>query len=56
MTIERWTYQVIEVKPAFLTVKPEALQEKLNQMGQAGWELVSVFHTHLVTLYFKRRL
>ncbi len=56
MTTERWAYQVIEVKPAFLTVKSEALQEKLNQMGLAGWELVSVYHTHLVTLYFKRPL
>jgi hypothetical protein len=56
MINERWAYQVIEVKPGFLTIKPEALQEKLNQMGQAGWELVNVHHSHLVTLYFKRPL
>ena len=56
MITERWAYQVIEVKPACLTVKTEALQENLNQMGQAGWELVSVFHTLMLTLYFKRPL
>jgi hypothetical protein len=56
MANERRAYQVVEVKAAFLGVDTEALQEKLNQMGQAGWELVTIHHTHSVTLYFKRPL
>jgi Domain of unknown function (DUF4177) len=53
---KRWAYQVIEVKPAFLMVKTEHIQEKLNQMGQSGWELVNVIQSTHITLYFKRPL
>lgn len=46
MTNERWTYQVVEVKPGFLGSSREAVQERLNQLGMQGWELVSVVQSH----------
>jgi hypothetical protein len=59
MPTERWAHQVIELKSTFLGVKTEAIQEKLNQMGQSGWELVQVVPAHSTFgfhLYFKRPL
>jgi hypothetical protein len=39
----RWTYQVIEIKPAlFGPSVTERAQEELNNAGRLGWELVSV--------------
>lgn len=39
----RWKFQVVEIKPDFWgRLKPEVIQEQINQMGAQGWELVSV--------------
>ena len=46
MANERWTYQVVEVKPGFLGFKRGAVQERLNQLGALGWELVAVLQPH----------
>lgn len=55
MATERWTYQVVELKASFMGMhKAQDIQDKLNQMGQNGWELVSVFQSYKLTLYFKR--
>lgn len=43
---ERWSYQVVEVKPRFLGVRAADLQERLVQLGLQGWELVSVLQAH----------
>jgi len=59
MANERWTYQVIEVKNGFWGVKRDAMQERLNQLGLQGWELVSVLQTnqlHPTHLYLKKSL
>jgi hypothetical protein len=38
----RWTYQVIEIKPAWTgRIKPQAIQDELNRLGLQGWELAS---------------
>jgi len=42
MVSDRWTYQVVEVKPGFLGSTRDAAQEKLSQLGLQGWELVAV--------------
>ncbi|MGH8051168.1 MAG: DUF4177 domain-containing protein [Arenimonas sp.] len=55
MTIVRWAYQVVELKGSFMGgLKAQEIQDKMNQMGQSGWELVSVFQSYKVTLFFKR--
>jgi hypothetical protein len=57
MATERWAYQVVELKASFWGIhKAQEIQDKMNQMGQAGWELVSVFQSYKVTLFFKRPL
>ncbi len=60
MENDRWTYQVIEVKPGFLGgASREVAQERLNQLGVQGWELVAVIQTHRfqpVQLYLKKAL
>jgi hypothetical protein len=43
MASDRWSYQVVEVKPSFLSFSPrDAAQERLTQLGLQGWELVAV--------------
>ncbi len=57
MANERWTYQVVEVKPRLFGVRPEDVQAELNRLGAQGWELVSVTQPgamHPVRLYLKR--
>ena len=57
MAHDRWSYQVVELGNTFLgPPKPDVIQEKLNQMGQQGWELVSIVQAFKVTLFFKRPL
>ncbi|MCC8362123.1 hypothetical protein LK996_03410 [Lysobacter sp. A6] len=53
---DRWNY-VVEVKPGFMGLSREAVQEKLVQLGLQGWELVSVVQSHpfkAVQLYLKK--
>jgi len=42
MVSDRWSYQVVEIRPGFLGSTREAAQEKLIQLGLQGWELVAV--------------
>ncbi len=59
MADERWGYQVVEVKPGFLGSTRDAAQERLQQLGLQGWELVSAIQSHRfapVQLYLKKRL
>ena len=46
MAYDRWNYQVVEVKPGFMGLKRDVVQEKLVQLGLQGWELVSVVQSH----------
>ena len=42
---QRWTYQVIELKPSFTgRLTAETLQAELNRQGALGWELVQIVH------------
>ena len=55
MANDRWSYQVVELGSSFWgPPKPDQIQEKLNQMGQSGWELVNIVQGFKVTLVFKR--
>lgn len=55
MANDRWSYQVVELGNSFWgPPKPEQIQEKLNQMGQNGWELLSMIPGFKLTLVFKR--
>jgi hypothetical protein len=57
MAYDRWNYQVVEVKPGFMGLKRDVVQEKLVQLGLQGWELVSVVQSHPfkpVQLYLKK--
>lgn len=57
---QRWSYQVIEIKPGFTTgrITAEKIQTELNKQGALGWELVQVSHNghglHPAKLIFKR--
>ena len=47
------------MKPGFMGLSLEAVQEKLVQLGLQGWELVSVVQSHpfkAVQLYLKKPL
>ena len=51
----RWSYKVVELKPSFLGLKAEVVQDALNQLGAQGWELVSVEKMGLaLRLYLKK--
>lgn len=59
MANERWTYQVVELKPTFFKSTRDAVQERLNQLGLQGWELVSVVQPQqfsAVQLYLKKAM
>ena len=59
MANDRWNYQVVEVKPVFMGLKRDVVQERLVQLGLQGWELVSVVQSHPfkpVQLYLKKPL
>ena len=55
MAHDRWSYQVVELGSPFMgPPKAQIIQDKLNQMGQNGWELVSIVQSLKITLFFKR--
>ncbi len=57
MADERWSYQVVEIRPSFLGSTREAAQERLTQLGLQGWELVSTIQSQRfapVQLYLKK--
>ena len=57
MASDRWSYQVVEVKPGFLGSTREAAQERLGQLGLQGWELVAAIQPQRfapVQLYLKK--
>ncbi len=60
MAGERWSYQVVEVRPGFFGNAPrEATQERLNQLGLQGWELVAAVQGQRfqpVQLYLKKAM
>jgi hypothetical protein len=57
---QRWSYQLIEIRPGFTVgrVKADTIQAELNKQGALGWELVQVIHSghglHPAQLIFKR--
>lgn len=54
MTHDRWSYQVTELGNTFMgPPKPQVIQDKLNQMGQSGWELVNIVQGFKVVLFFQ---
>jgi len=59
MANDRWSYQVVEVKPSFLGSTRDAAQERLQQLGLQGWELVSAIQPQRfapVQLYLKKAM
>jgi len=59
MATDRWSYQVVEVKPSFLGSTRDAAQERLQQLGLQGWELVAAIQPQRfapVQLYLKKPL
>lgn len=59
MANDRWSYQVIEVKPSFLGSTGDAAREQLKQLGLQGWELVAAIQPQRfapVQLYLKKPL
>jgi hypothetical protein len=59
MASDRWNYQVVEVKASFLGATRDAVQERLNQLGLQGWELVSAVQSQRfapVQLYLKKAM
>ena len=57
MANERWSYQVVEIRPSFLGSTRDAAQERLTQLGLQGWELVSTIQSQRfapVQLYLKK--
>ena len=59
MAGNRWSYQVVEIKPRLFGKQSELVQEKLNQLGLQGWERVAVNQSHHfnpVQLYLKKEM
>ena len=57
MPAQRWSYQLIEIKPRFLGSNREQIQAELDRMGNQGWELVSATQAQALEsmkLFFKR--
>lgn len=52
---ERFTYQVIDIKPGFFGLKAPSVQDELNRLGQQGWELVAVQPAGMVTRLFMKK-
>lgn len=59
MADERWSYQVLEIKPTFFGGTRDAVQERLTQLGLQGWELVTAIQPqrfYPVQLYLKKAM
>ena len=59
MANDRWTYQVIDIKPRLFGNTAELVQAELNRVGLQGWELVTVTqpnHAHPIRLFLKKPL
>lgn len=58
MNSDRWSYQVVEVAVKLFSSNAAQVQERLNQLGAQGWELVSVIRhpAEPTRLYLKKRL
>jgi len=57
--ITKWEYCVETVGGLFSGVKPEVLEELLNEWGEEGWEIVSIYgieNTSKINIIAKRRL
>jgi hypothetical protein len=55
---QRWSHQIVEVKPRLLGTNRESVQAELDRMGNQGWELVSATQCQRfdsIKLYFKRQ-
>jgi hypothetical protein len=54
---QRWSHQVVVVRPRFFGGNREAIQAELDRMGNQGWELVSTLQGQKfdsIKLFFKR--
>ena len=60
MNSSRWTYQVIEIKPRFFgSMRTEDIQDRLNQLGLQGWELVNAIQSgpvYPIRLFMKKAM
>lgn len=59
MASNRWSYQVVELKPKLFGSMQKAAQERLNQLGLQGWELVCAVQAHQLSplhLYLKKEI
>lgn len=59
MASSRWSYQVVEIKPKLFRPMAKEVQDRLNQLGLQGWELVSATQSHQlspVLLYLKKEM
>ena len=59
MANDRWSYQVVEIKPTFFGGTRDAAQERLTQLGLQGWQLVSAIQSQRfspVQLYLKKAM
>ncbi len=59
MAGERWSYQVLEIKPTFFGRTRDMVQERLTQLGLQGWELVTAIQPqrfYPVQLYLKKAM
>ena len=59
MANERFSYQVVEIRPKFFGMKIPQIQDELNRLGNQGWELVSAVQSnplHPLRLYLKKAL
>lgn len=57
MNAQRWSHQIVELKPRLLGTKRELIQAELDRMGNLGWELVSTLQGQKfdsINLFFKR--
>ena len=51
----RWQYKVVEVKPAWIALKPKQIEDTLAPLGALGWELVAVSYVGTTAvLYLKK--